>query len=164
MKHLLIILLISLSAPSFAVETIPPAKLSKGALYEVLASNMACLCGCGTTLKTCPHETCTFAIPVRKELRGLIDQGLAVEEIKAKMVAHHGEAILAQPTFYGFNTLAWITPFVAIMAVGYLVTLLVKKWSSAKTATAAPKPAATSQPSDPYLEKMREELRRFEDR
>lgn len=156
-------LLISLSAPSFAAGTIPPSKQVRDAFYENLTSNMACLCRCGTTLKTCPHETCSFAIPVRKELLGLIDQGLSGDEIRAKMVAHHGEAILAQPMFYGFNTLAWITPFVAIMAVGYLVALIIKKWSAVKTVPVAKKSGATSQSSDGYVEKMREELKKFED-
>jgi len=159
----LILLLISLSAPSFAAETIPPAKQARDAVYDNLTSNLACLCGCGTTLKTCPHETCSFAIPARKELRGLVDQGLSGDEIKAKLVAHHGEAILAQPMFYGFNTLAWITPFVAIMGVGYLVFSIIKKWSVGKAVPAAKKSGATSQSSDPYVEKMREELKKFED-
>ncbi|MBI3581342.1 MAG: cytochrome c-type biogenesis protein CcmH [Nitrospinae bacterium] len=155
--------MISLSAPAFAAGTIPPTKQAGNAVYENLTSNLACLCGCGTTLKTCPHETCSFAIPVRKELRGLIDQGLSGDEIKAKLVAHHGEAILAQPMFYGFNTLAWITPFLAIMVVGYLVATIIKKWSVGKTVPAAKKPAATSPSPDRYVEKMREELKKFED-
>lgn len=159
----MVLLLISLSAPSFAAGTIPPSKQVRDAFYENFTSNMACLCRCGTTLKTCPHETCSFAIPARKELLGLIDQGLSGDDIRAKMVAHHGEAILAQPMFYGFNTLAWITPFVAIMVVGYLVALIIKKWSAVKAVPAAKKSGATSQSSDGYVEKMREELKKFED-
>lgn len=156
------LLLLLSAAPAFAVEEIPATKAVKDALYQNLTSNLACRCGCGTTLKTCPHETCSFAIPARKEIRGFIDQGLGREEIKAKMVSLHGEAILAQPTFAGFNVLGWVTPFVGILIFGYLVALTVRRWTSQRV-TATGKTETTQRSADPYLEKMREELKKFEE-
>jgi len=164
MKYILILLMLSLAAPAFAADpaVAPMTKLAKDALYDDLTANLACRCGCGTTLKTCPHENCSFAVPARKEIRGFIDQGMEREAIKAQMVSLHGEAILAQPTFYGFNTLAWITPFVAIMLVGYGVAVVAKKWASAKTPAQAKKPAEGTQKTDPYLKKLHDELDKFE--
>ena len=161
----MIMLLLAFTTPAFAVETIPLTP-AKQALYDDLTSNMSCQCGCGTTLKTCPHENCTSAVPARKEILGFIDKGMDREGVKTAMVALHGEVILSQPMFRGFNVMAWITPFIVILVVGYIVALMVKKWSSVRVAPpAAPKgetvPGAGE--NDPYLRKMRDELDKFEE-
>jgi cytochrome c-type biogenesis protein CcmH/NrfF len=165
-KQLIIALLLLIPMPAHALETDAMSKLAKEALYNDLTANLACRCGCGTTLKTCPHENCSFAVPARKEILGFIDQGLGRGEIKAKMVAHHGEAILAMPMFSGFGVLGWVMPFAAILAVGYMVALIVRKWALPSTSISA-KVEKTSgdsiSDSDPYLNKIREELKKLGD-
>ncbi len=149
-----------------AAEQIPAGTADKDALYESLISNMACLCGCGTTLKTCPHEACDKAIPARKEIRQMVDSGTPRQEIMNQMVKGHGEAILAAPTFKGFNVMAWVMPFVAIAAVGALVAMILKRWSGNRapvSTNAAPKKEAASGEGDPYLKKMRDELDKYEE-
>ncbi len=164
MKQLLILIIMAFPAMAMATDTIPSTP-QKQALYDDLISEMACGCGCGTTLKTCPHENCSHAVPARKEILGYIDGGLGREEIKAKMVATHGEAILAQPMFRGFNIVAWVTPFIVILVVGYLVALVIKKWTSGRVATSPREDAAKTEAKkdDPYIKKMRDELDKFED-
>lgn len=149
-----------------AGEQVPVGATDKDALYESLISDMACLCGCGTTLKTCPHEACDKAIPARKEIRQLVDGGGSRQEILDRMVKGHGEAILAAPTFKGFNVMAWVMPFVVIAAVGVLVAMILKRWSgnrAAGSAVAAPRKPAETGDGDPYLKKMRDELDKYEE-
>ncbi len=149
-----------------SAEQVPAGVFSKDALYENLISDMACLCGCGTTLKTCPHENCDKAIPARKEIRGMVDSGMSGPEIKNQMMKGHGEAILASPTFKGFNVMAWVMPFVAIIAVGMLVAMILKRWSGNRapvSAAASTKKEATGSEGDPYLKKMRDELEKYEE-
>ena len=149
-----------------AADQIPVGATDKDALYEGLISDMACLCGCGTTLKTCPHENCDKAVPARKEIRQMVDSGTPRQEIMNRMVKGHGEAILAAPTFSGFNVMAWVTPFVAIVAVGALVAMILKRWSgnrAAASAAASPGKTAESGEGDPYLKKMRDELDKYEE-
>lgn len=155
--------MLAVATPAMAVDTIPATPQARDALYDELTSTMACLCGCGTTLKTCPHENCDFAVPARKEIRGFIDSGLGRDEVKAKMVALRGEAVLAQPTFTGFNIMAWITPFIALIFVGSLVALIVKKWSVKQAAPAASNVNVKHESDDPYLRKMRDEFNKFEE-
>ncbi|MBI5637224.1 MAG: cytochrome c-type biogenesis protein CcmH [Nitrospinae bacterium] len=167
MKQLVMLLLIlALSASVRAAEQIPVGAADKDALYESLISDMACLCGCGTTLKTCPHENCDKAIPARKEICQMVDSGTPRQEIINQMVKSRGEAILAAPTFKGFNVMAWVTPFVAIVAVGMLVAMILKRWSGNRAAVspdASPKKTAESGEGDPYLKKMRDELDKYEE-
>jgi cytochrome c-type biogenesis protein CcmH/NrfF len=146
-----------------ALDAVPAGKPFRDALYNDITANMACLCGCGTTLKTCPHENCSFAVPARKEIRGFVDQGMGHDEIRGKMVALHGEAILAQPIFFGFGVLGWVTPFAAILAVGYMVVLVAQKWTASKAGAPPKKEAGGTSEPDPYLGKMRDELKKFED-
>ena len=157
------VLFLAVATPAMAVDTIPATPQARDALYDELISTMACLCGCGTTLKTCPHENCDFAVPARKEIRGFVDSGLGKDEVKAKMVALRGEAVLAQPTFTGFNIMAWVTPFIALVLVGSAVALIVRKWSVKQTVPAGTKPQVKSEEGDPYLRKMRDEFNKFEE-
>lgn len=162
----MIISILAIFTAAHAAEQVPVGATDKDALYESLISDMACLCGCGTTLKTCPHENCDKAVPARKEIRQMVDSGLSGPEVKNRMMKEHGEAILAAPTFKGFNVMAWVMPFVAIIAVGALVAMILKRWSGNRapaSADAAPKKAAESGEGDPYLKKMRDELDKYEE-
>ncbi len=162
----MVISILAVFAVANAAEQVPAGVSGKDGLYESLISDMACLCGCGTTLKTCPHENCDKAVPARKEIRAMVDSGKSGPEIKSLMMKEHGEAILASPTFKGFNLMAWVTPFVAIIGVGWLVSLILKRWSGNR----APAPPAVSPnketgsgEGDPYLKKMRDELEKYEE-
>jgi len=120
---------------------------------------MACLCGCGTTIKTCPHENCGFAIPARQEIREAVMSGLSRDEVIAKLVSTRGEAIMASPSFKGFNILAWVTPFVAILTVGFLIVFVLKNWTRRKIDGGSGTTAVEPNADDPYTKKLKEELK-----
>lgn len=148
---------------AWGVDEIPSTPEARNELYNDLIANMACLCGCGTTLKTCPHENCDFGIPAKKEIRQLVDMGKTKDEVIAKMIELRGETILAAPQFKGFNIFAWITPFFAIIFVGYGIVVLLRKWTSrTKEPTETVKGEEISD-NDPYKEKLKDELGRFDD-
>ncbi len=162
----MILSILAIFTAANAAEQIPAGAADKDALYESLISDMACLCGCGTTLKTCPHENCDKAIPARKEIRQMVDSGTPRQEIMNQMMKSHGEAILAAPTFKGFNVMAWVMPFVAIVAVGALVAMILKRWSGNRApvpTNVSAKKTAESGDGDPYLKKMRDELDKYEE-
>lgn len=99
-------------------------------LYDELSDKFMCLCGCGSTIKTCPMEECGFAIPFRKELYDRIQKGETKEQIISYFVGKHGQQILSAPTKKGFNLTAWITPFAAIIVVGLLMKKIMDKWTT----------------------------------
>ncbi len=171
MKKIIVILFLSLIvpawAPVWAVETIPlsPEKMDT---YNELCGQFACQCGCGATIAACPHEYCSFAIPFRKEIVRLLNEDKTTAEITDYFVEEHGEIIRSQPTFKGFNIMVWITPFVAILVVGYIIVTLIGEWAKrAGPAMAESKEGATPanrlKEDDPDLKRMRDELTKFDD-
>jgi cytochrome c-type biogenesis protein CcmH len=80
---------------------------------------LACQCGCGLTVHTCNHLQCSFAVPVREDIRRSLTAGQTEDEIIARYVAEYGEKVLSAPTREGFNLLAWWGPYAAL-AVGAL--------------------------------------------
>ncbi len=161
---LTVFLLMMYALPASAGEGVPQIPKTDENLFNDLSSKMACLCSCGATIKSCPHEKCSFSVPVRKEIRRMIETGLSRDEIKAELVSSHGEAILALPEFKGFNVMAWVTPFILILIVGYGIVALVRNWSSIRQPERAEDSGAgRAEENDPLLKRMRSELERFED-
>jgi cytochrome c-type biogenesis protein CcmH/NrfF len=166
MKKIVFLLIFLAVAPMHAawgVDEIPYTPEARNLLYNDLTSNMACLCGCGTTLKTCPHEQCDFGIPAKKEIRQFIDMGNTKDEVIAKMIELRGETILAAPQFKGFNILAWVTPFFAIIFVGYGIVVLLRQWAGRKKESDKTAKGEELSATDPYMKKLKDELGRFDD-
>ena len=91
---------------------------------------LICLCGCGQTIKNCPHENCGFAIPARERIASLIDSGKNKDEIIAVFLDKYGDEVLAAPRKEGFNLLGYIMPFAALLASAALIVMVVKSWAA----------------------------------
>lgn len=115
----------------------PGGHVTKEVVYNRLITDLMCLCGCKTTLKTCPHTNCDFAIPRKREILAMLDGGADYDKVVAAMVGRFGERILPAPTKEGFNLVGYILPFVAILAVGALLVRLAAQWASRGQATVA---------------------------
>jgi len=98
---------------------------------QAVSEGLTCQCGCGLTIANCAHPTCGFAIPTRKELQLLIDKGMSRDAILISMRQKYGEKILSAPTTEGFNILAWVMPFAAIIVGGALIVLAMGRWRGA---------------------------------
>ena len=129
-------------------------------VFDELSDKFMCLCGCGSTVKTCPHEDCGFAIPLKKELIEKIQKGETREQIINYFVGKHGQQILSAPPKKGFNLTAWITPFAAIIVVGLLMKKIIDKWTTRqKTEDRSQK---TEGVEDKYKKMLEKELEEFE--
>src|SRR3989338_1397479 len=150
----LLILLLSGSASAVTIdEKYKP-------LYEKVSDKFMCLCGCGSTIKTCPMEKCGFAVPFKEEMVGRIQMGETEEQIINYFVGKHGQQILSAPTKKGFNLIAWITPFAAIVVVGFLIKKIINKWAAGqKTEDRSQK---TEEVEDKYKKILNKELEEFE--
>jgi cytochrome c-type biogenesis protein CcmH len=85
-----------------------------------------------------------------------IRAGDTKSEIKRKLVAQFGPAILAAPPKHGFDLLAWWLPIVGVLGGGVVVGLAAWRWSRARE----PAPPARL---DPALERLvDEELARLD--
>jgi cytochrome c-type biogenesis protein CcmH len=122
---------------------------------------LTCQCSCGLTVHSCNHLQCSFAVPRKQEIAAFVAEGKAKEEILTSYVAQFGEKVLSAPTTTGFNLAAWITPFLALLVGGIIVSLISLRWSR-KRATEEPKQTVVTEVSDEYRDRLKKELERFE--
>jgi cytochrome c-type biogenesis protein CcmH/NrfF len=109
---------------------------------------------CGTTLDQ-------SGSPAAQQIKRVIAAGIAAgdtkSEIKGRLVAEYGDAILAAPPRHGFGLLAWWLPIGGILVAAVVVGLGAWRWSRAR------EPAPRTAPLDPALERrLDDELRRFD--
>jgi cytochrome c-type biogenesis protein CcmH len=109
---------------------------------------------CGTTLD---QSESPAAQQIKRVIARRIAAGDTKSEIKARLVANYGDAILAAPPHRGFGLLAWWLPIAGIVAAAALVGFGAWRWSRAR------EPAPAPAPMDPALERrLDDELRRYE--
>jgi len=142
-----------------ALLVIPAGAAAPPTQFEVEES-LTCQCGCGLTVHSCNHLQCSSGDPIKKEIAERIARGEDKETILAAFRQRFGEKILSSPTFQGFNWVAWITPFAAVLAGGLGISLVIRRWT--RTAPAPqPRPAAAGPPADD--ERRRRLARELED-
>ena len=76
-------------------------------------------------------------------------------------MSSYGEKVLSSPTTTGFNLVAWITPFVFVMAGAVLIGLMSTRWikrESQEQTSGHNVPAVT----DEYRDRLQKELADFD--
>jgi cytochrome c-type biogenesis protein CcmH len=99
--------------------------------------------------------------PAARQIKRLIATRIAAgdtkTQIKDRLVAEYGEAILAAPPREGFGLVAWWLPVAGIVAAAVAVGIGARRWARAR------EPAPVGPPLDPSSERrLDDELRRFE--
>jgi cytochrome c-type biogenesis protein CcmH len=114
---------------------------------------------CPTCKTTLDQSTAPIANRIRQFISARIAAGDTKSEIKRKLVAQFGPAVLAEPSKHGFNLLAWVLPLLALGLGAVVLGVLVWRWSRGRE----PVPAAVAPPLDPDLDRrVDEELARFD--
>jgi cytochrome c-type biogenesis protein CcmH len=109
---------------------------------------------CGTTLD---QSNSPAAQQIKRVISRRIAAGDTKSEIKSRLVAEYGEAILAAPRHRGFGLLAWWVPIAGILGAAALVGLGAWRWSRSREQ----EPDAAR--LDPSLERqLDDELARWE--
>jgi cytochrome c-type biogenesis protein CcmH len=81
---------------------------------------------CGTTLD---QSNAPAALQIKRVIQSRIAAGDTKSEIKERLVAEYGEAILAAPRREGFGLLAWWLPLVGIVAAAAIIGVGAWRWS-----------------------------------
>ena len=145
---LALLLALALVAPAAASERHPTLGDLEG---EVM---------CPTCKTTLDQSTAPIANRIRQFITARIAAGDTKSQIKAKLVAQFGPAILAEPSKHGFNLLAWVLPFLALGFGAAVLAWLVWRWSRRRESVVV---AAGGAPVDPELERrLDDELARFD--
>ena len=113
---------------------------------------------CPTCHTTIDQSNSAIANRIRQFIVVRIAAGDTSSQIKDKLVAQFGPAVLAAPPRKGFDLLAWWLPFAGLAAAFLVVSLAARRW--ARTRETEPEPAAAL---DPELERrLDQELARFD--
>ena len=109
---------------------------------------------CETTLD---QSSSPAAQQIKRVIASRISAGDTKTQIKDRLVAEYGDAILAAPPHEGLGRVAWWLPVIGSVAAGVVVGVGALRWARARA------PAAAGPPLDPASERrLDDELRRFE--
>jgi len=109
---------------------------------------------CETTLD---QSSSPAAQQIKRVIATRIAAGDTKTQIKDRLVAEYGDAILAAPPREGFGLVAWWLPVAGILAAAVVVGIGARQWARAR------EPAPVGPPLDALSERrLDDELRRFE--
>jgi cytochrome c-type biogenesis protein CcmH/NrfF len=112
--------------------------------FNDLGHRMMCMCGCRQILLECNHVGCQVSEQMRSELTSALGRGDSDDLVVQAFVQKYGNAVLAAPTGEGFNLLAWIMPFVALLAGLVVTAMIVRNWALASGRLAIARPVQHS--------------------
>jgi cytochrome c-type biogenesis protein CcmF len=165
----LVFLLVFSGGLARAQSDVPMAQAKDGPHYarndreRKLFSEIVCMCGtCGRlALSEC---TCGVAAEMRKQIQALLDQGKSRDDIIAyELATYPGESALVVPLDRGFNRMAWLLPYGAILAgIGALVATA-RRWTRRGAAAMATAGSVSTEPHDEkYEAQLDDELDRLD--
>ncbi|HEV2113985.1 MAG TPA: cytochrome c-type biogenesis protein CcmH [Terriglobales bacterium] len=98
--------------------------------FNTLGHKMICGCGCNQILLECNHVGCPLSDGMRNELAAGIQRGDSDDLILQAFVQKYGPTILAAPPNTGFGRVAWIMPFLVLLAGFASAVLIVRSWKA----------------------------------
>lgn len=100
------------------------------ARFNTLGHHMMCVCGCNQILLECNHVGCQASDRMRGELAAALDRGDNDDLTLQSFVQKYGPTVVAAPSTTGFGRVAWIMPFVALVAGLASVVFIVRAWKN----------------------------------
>jgi|PlaIllAssembly_1097288.scaffolds.fasta_scaffold155605_2 cytochrome c-type biogenesis protein CcmH len=118
-------------------------------------------------LDVCPTQACA---QWRELIREKLAAGWNEKQIKNYFVEQYGERVLGAPPVKGINWLIYLIPPLAILAGGFILYKALRTWKTSEsqsipTASPASKVETNQtdgQPSDEYVKRLEDELRKRE--
>ncbi len=144
-----------------------------------VVAGMALLAGCGTSEPASVHlqarriegqvwspycpgrllADCTTgqAFELRERIEGRLEDGQSPDQVLAWLRTNYGDEVLARPATDRRGITIWLIPGMLLLAGAALVATLVGRWSRR---TPAPPDGSEPPASDPWVERVRDEVRR----
>lgn len=127
------------------------------ARIDRLGHQMMCVCGCNQILLECNHVGCPYSDRMRNQLTAAVTRGDSDHGVLQWFIQTYGTTVLTVPTNRGFNLLAWIMPYLAlILGIGSVV-LLLWIWKKRPVSAHAGLPISTQQSE---IDRFRDQARR----
>lgn len=122
-----------------------------------LGHRLMCVCGCNQILLECNHVGCPYSDRMRGELVAAVERGDSDDLTLQAFVQKYGTTVMAAPTTQGFNRVAWVMPYLALVLGLTTVVLIVRAWKMRPLAMPTDGVAPVS---DAELERFREQARK----
>lgn len=104
-----------------------------------VGEHLACLCGgCKNSVGSCPMLGCHYATPKREQIRKMLAEGKADQQIVDTFVKEQGIQTLVTPPAEGFNLLAWLMPFIMIGLGLAAIAMFIRRFSAKRATAGAP--------------------------
>lgn len=100
------------------------------ARFSSIGHKLMCVCGCGQVLLECNHVGCPLSDGMRREIAAGLDHADSDDLILQSFVQKYGPTVLIAPTVTGFNRVAWIAPYVALLLGLTAVFFVVRAWKN----------------------------------
>ena len=123
--------------------------------FNDLGHRLMCVCGCNQILLECNHVGCNYSDHMRQELMAAIEHGDNDDLVLQAFIQKYGTTVLSAPTHQGFNRVAWIVPYLALVLGVGVVVMVVNAWGRKP-----PSPGAGPGSEDPALEPFRSQAQR----
>lgn len=128
---------------------------------------LRCTCGCNLDVYTCRTTdfTCATSPAMHRAVLARLDSGMTAEQVIAAFQAQYGEVVMMSPPKHGFNWAAYVMPFVGLFAGIVIVALVIRRWFRVRPTEpleGAEAPAQTPAATDDEMQRLRQELERFE--
>jgi cytochrome c-type biogenesis protein CcmH len=100
------------------------------ARFNDLGHRLMCVCGCNQILLECNHVGCKYSDKMRGELMTAVERGDNDDLTLQTLVQEYGPTVMAAPTTTGFNRVAWVMPYLALVLGLTTVVLIVRAWKA----------------------------------
>ncbi len=144
---------------ALAILSLFPTRADAATVSDI-SKQLICQCGCNSVLLNCSHAECGTRETMTALINQDLEQGQSEEQIIQSFVASYGEQVLAAPPKKGFNLMAWIMPFVALIFGGGIIYLAIKGWLKRGRLESAIK----IDEDDEYCRRLEKELSEFSER
>jgi cytochrome c-type biogenesis protein CcmH/NrfF len=101
-------------------------------------------------------------VPVRKDIAESLGRGETGPQILQRYKKEYGEKVLSSPVPEGFNLLAWIGPYLAIVVAGVVMFGFFRRRAARIEPLPAPAAPQATAVSNDRLERLRHEVEDLE--
>jgi cytochrome c-type biogenesis protein CcmH len=114
---LALLVLVALVGPALAMDPEPPLPdPAQQAVYERLTREVRCLVCQNQTIA---DSTAPLAADLRREIRGLVEEGKGEEEVKDFLLARYGDFVLYRPRLRPATVALWAAPAALLVLGGF---------------------------------------------
>ena len=129
----------------------------EAARFNQLGHRLMCVCSCNQILLECNHVGCQTSDRMRGELMAAVERGDSDDLSLQAFVQKYGTTVLPAPTTTGFNRVAWVMPYLALVLGITTVVMIVLAWRKRPLV----RPAGSAVPvTGSELERFREQAKK----